>query len=99
MKPVSTEIDSGKPEIPVLSPNPAVKEIGCLLPGNMGGDIRVTIFNQSGKMVTDYYAVYYPGIKHIIDLSEFSAGMYFVTFRNQSGGISYTSKFIKTGGE
>jgi len=97
MKPVTTSIDPSYPEFPVLSPNPARQEIKCLLPDKMGGNIKVTIFNQSGKKITDYNTVYYPGVMHIIDLSGFPAGMFFVNFRNLSGGESLTGKFIKTG--
>jgi hypothetical protein len=96
LKPLSTEIETGKPENPILSPNPAQAGLSCLLPDKMGGDMQVTIFDQSGKKVTDYHAVYYPGVKHIIDLSGFKTGMYFVTFRKPAGGITYTGKFIKT---
>jgi hypothetical protein len=95
MKPVTTSIDPSYPEFPVLSPNPAQHEIKCLLPDRMGGNIKVTIFNQSGKKITDYNTVYYPGVMHIIDLSGFPAGMFFVNFRNLSGGMTLTGKFIK----
>jgi hypothetical protein len=96
MKPLTTEIDTNDPEIPVLFPNPAGSEIKCLLPYKMGGNIRVMIFSQSGKKVADYITVYYPGDKLRIDLQGFPAGMFLVSFRSIPGGITFSSKFIKT---
>jgi hypothetical protein len=97
MKAVTTEIDTTEPEVPVLFPNPAGSEINCLLPEKMGGNIKVIIYNQSGKKMADYNTVYYPGDKLVIDLKGFPSGMFFVTFRNLSGGLTLTGKFIKTG--
>jgi hypothetical protein len=97
MKPLTTEIDTTDPEIPILSPNPAGSEIRCLLPDKMGGNIKVTIYSQSGKKVADYNTVFYPGDKLTIDLNGFPAGLFLVSFRNLSGGMTFTSKFIKTG--
>ena len=97
MKPLTTEIDTTDPEIPVLFPNPAGSEINCLLPDKMGGNIEYTIFSQSGKKVTDYNTVYYPGDSIELTFMDFRQACIFVNFRSIPGGVTYTSKFIKTG--
>jgi hypothetical protein len=97
MKPITTEIDTTDPQIPILSPNPALSEIKCLLPDKMGGNIKVSIFTHPGKKMADYNTVYYPGDKLVIDLNGYPSGLYFVNFRSLSTGLTFTSKFIKTG--
>jgi hypothetical protein len=97
MKPLTTAIDTTDPETPVLFPNPAGSEIKCLLPYKMGGNIAIAIYSQSGKKVAGYNTVYYPGDLLRIDLQGFPAGMYFASFHSIAGGVTCTSKFIKTG--
>jgi len=97
MRPITTETDTVEPQVPVLSPNPATTAIKCLLPDKMGGNIKVTIFSQTGKKVADYNTVYYPGEKLLIDLHGFASGVFFINFRNLAGGLKYTAKFIKAG--
>jgi hypothetical protein len=97
MKSITTEIDTADPDLPLLFPNPAGSEINCLLPDKMGGNIQVSVYNQAGMKMLVYNTVYYPGIPLSIDLEGFTSGLFFVSFQSIPGGVTYRSRFIKTG--
>jgi hypothetical protein len=82
---------------PFLFPNPTVNIIKCLLPDTISGRVNIKIYNQSGKLVSEFNRDVVPKEIFNIDLGKFAAGTYFVKFTNKVKGITYSSKCVVTG--
>lgn len=74
-------------------PNPAMNDTWILLPDNMQGVIRVTLFNELGQTVqmTDMYI---QDEKAHLDLSGIAKGLYIAEIKSPQK--TYRSKFIKS---
>jgi hypothetical protein len=74
-------------------PNPAMNDTWILLPDNMQGVIRVTLFNELGQTVqmTDMYI---QDDKAHLDLSGIAKGLYIAEIKSPQK--TYRSKFIKS---
>ncbi len=77
----------------VIYPNPTKGEVHAILPSDMKGKVKLTIFNNLG--VTVKSEIFEAGTvkKFDFDLGELPAGIYFVKFANDQ--VSKTGKILK----
>jgi hypothetical protein len=94
LAPGISSIDTANPDIPLLFPNPATTEIYALLPEGIIGNINITIFDQSGRLVSENIAEAVKGVPLRIDLQHLSGGTYSVIFRNSRSQGSLYSRII-----
>lgn len=94
MDPEIVPADTINPPATILYPNPASSELNALLPRDMAGRVRITIYGSSGLLVTDYYAVDEAGIPLKINTGRFAGGVYTIIFRNQAKGIVSKGRFV-----
>lgn len=92
--PEVNSIDTANPDFPLLYPNPAATEIYALLPGSVIGDVNITIFDQSGRVVYENTTEITKGVPVRISLQHFSRGAYSVIFKNNRVHSSFHSRFI-----
>lgn len=85
--------DTAGSQLPLMYPNPAKVTINVLLPGDQAGKTNIRIFSSAGILVSDYDADAVEGIPLSIDISSFSAGVYFIRFTNRDNGVSRKSRF------
>jgi hypothetical protein len=78
----------------LLYPNPAINHLNALLPDEISGEVNVKIYNQTGKLLSDYNLQVTKETPVEIELESISEGMYFIVFRNRVSGISFHGKFI-----
>jgi murein tripeptide amidase MpaA len=94
MIPIINSVDTTNPMTPVLYPNPATNEIKAVLPDIIKGTVNVRIFNQSGRLMSDYKTEVVNGSPLIIDIKTFSAGLYSVVFTNTATKSSCRGRFV-----
>ncbi len=96
MDPDSSTPDTSAIAKPLLYPNPSTGIIKAEFPGKAAGKFNIRIFNSAGMLLSDYDAEVVDGTPLCIDISSFSAGMYFIRFTKSSEGLTYRSRFIVT---
>jgi len=83
-------------DTPVLKlyPNPAYKEIRAILPARQYGLVHICIYNISGMKIRDYYEETSENVPVIIDVSNFSRGVYSLLITNTATNCSDRSRFV-----
>ncbi len=87
--------DTTLSEAPVLYPNPASIELKAILSTQMAGSVNIRIYNQTGKLMTDYDAVAEKDAPVIIDVRHLSPGVYTVIFTKKPEGTTERGRFVK----
>lgn len=95
MKYDGTKTDSVLPVTPLLFPVPATEFVECILPPELHGRIRITIFTSSGQKIKEMDSGEQP---LIINTGDLIPGVYIVLFRSLSTGVSYKATLIVAGG-
>jgi hypothetical protein len=78
----------------LIYPNPASTNMSMLMPANMSGKIRITVFSTSGVKISDYDAVAITGFPLEYNVSRLAAGVYNVHVFNFLTGASVTGRFV-----
>ena len=86
--------DPPKVKSPLFYPNPAEEFVNMVLPDNMTGSIRISVYNSSGIKVADYKQVSSGTLLEGISVSHLPPGLYHVLFRNQESGLNASGSFL-----
>jgi hypothetical protein len=92
--PIVSSIDSTLPSVLHLYPNPAKEKLNIIIPYLLSGPVNIRIYNQNGKLLSDYNAETEPDISVPIDIRGFSQGVYSILFTNRKSMISSRGRFV-----
>ncbi len=94
MTPLSEGIDTVNQLEARIYPNPATAKINVLLPDFMAGNVKLRIFDQMGRLVTDYNTGYSNGIPLIIDTRNLSGGTYSIVLVSIDSHFMVRGRFV-----
>lgn len=92
--PVVSSIDPLVKSPVLLYPNPAKNHLSALLPDEISGEVNVKIYNQTGKLLTDYNLQVTKETPVEIDLKPITDGVYFIVFKNTISGTTFHGKIV-----
>lgn len=97
LQPIASKTDPAISMSPLtLYPDPAKNHINVLLPDKLTGKVNIRIINVSGMILSDYNTETVTGVPLVIDLGNFSAGIYTLIFTNTKTAASQHGKFVVT---
>ncbi len=94
MYPLLNRVDTLDHETPFLYPNPASTYLKAVLPADLRGELRVTIFSVSGKKEMEYETVVSGDFPLTTDISRLQRGTFIIVFTNKVSGLSSKAVFI-----
>jgi hypothetical protein len=94
MVPRITGIDTAIPSKPALYPVPSSSELKAVLPDQITGTVNVRIYNNLGKLISDYDTEAEQGIPIPIDITGFSNGTYSVIFTSKLSKATCRGRFV-----
>ncbi len=94
MVPIVNSIDSLHRSSVLLYPDPAKNKINALLPDEISGNVNVKVYNQAGKLLSDYVIQVDKEVPVVIALNPLPGGIYLIVFKNTVSGSSYHGKFV-----
>lgn len=94
MYPLINKVDTLDPETPYLYPNPASTYLKAVLPPELRGELRVTIYSLSGKKEMEYETVAPGDFPLTTDISRLRRGVYIIVFTGRLNGLSSEAVFV-----
>lgn len=88
----SHRVPAGAPAL--IYPNPSASLINIMVPEDISGKVRITIFSQSGVEISDYYSFVNQGIPIQYSVGNLAAGVYNIHITSVLTGSSCTGRFI-----
>ncbi len=92
--PKITGIDTIITGSPLLYPNPARRELNAILPESLIGSVNIKIFNQLGKLVSEYDTEVSEGVPLPVNIKYFSPGTYSIMFTGTVTGTISRGRII-----
>lgn len=87
-------LDPPKVKSPLFYPNPAKDFVNVVLPENMAGSVRITVYSSSGIRVADYEQSSSGTLLEGISVTHLPSGVYYVFLRNKASGLSASGTFL-----